>query len=225
MYDYILTYSKTKFYPLDPIKEDIKIEDIAHALSLMTRANGHFKQFYSVAQHTVNCCREARARGYSERVQLGCLLHDASESYISDLTRPVKKFLSEYFIIEEKLQGIIYDWFNLGDLSEEEIEMIRDIDDTLLYFEFEALMDYKLFDKFPSKTMEHDFSQKDFTIVEKEFLYEFDRLTGEKKSFSSVGVDGCKYGWVSVNIKDRDFEVEIFNSKKIYAQNTAAVTA
>ena len=51
MSDYILTYSKIKFYPLEPIKEDIKIEDIAHSLSLMTRANGHSRQFYSVAQH------------------------------------------------------------------------------------------------------------------------------------------------------------------------------
>ncbi len=59
MSDHILTYSKTKFYPLEPVREDIKIEDIAHALSLMTRANGHFKHFYSVAQHSISCCREA----------------------------------------------------------------------------------------------------------------------------------------------------------------------
>jgi uncharacterized protein len=91
MADYILTYSKTKFYPLEPIKEDVNIIDIAHALSLITRANGHFEHFYSVAQHSINCCREAESRGYSQRVQLGCLLHDASESYISDITRPVKK--------------------------------------------------------------------------------------------------------------------------------------
>jgi hypothetical protein len=49
MADYILTFSKTKFYPLQPAAADIKIEDIAHSLSLMPRANGHFKHFYSVA--------------------------------------------------------------------------------------------------------------------------------------------------------------------------------
>lgn len=91
MADYILTYSKIKFYPLEPVKTDINIVDIAHSLSLMTRANGHFKQFYSVAQHSINCYKEAKSRGCSERVQLGCLLHDASESYLSDLTRPVKQ--------------------------------------------------------------------------------------------------------------------------------------
>jgi len=50
--DYILTYSKIKFFPLKPVKEDIKIEDIAHSLSLMTRANGHCSHFYSVGQHS-----------------------------------------------------------------------------------------------------------------------------------------------------------------------------
>lgn len=54
MRDYILTYSKTKFYSLEPVMEDIKIIDIAHALSLMTRANGHIKYLYSVAQDAIN---------------------------------------------------------------------------------------------------------------------------------------------------------------------------
>jgi len=69
MSDYILTYSKIKFYPLEPVKEDIKIEDIAHSLSLMTRANGHCSHFYSVAQHSIHCYQEAKSRGYSKRVQ------------------------------------------------------------------------------------------------------------------------------------------------------------
>jgi 5'-deoxynucleotidase YfbR-like HD superfamily hydrolase len=78
----ILTYSRRRFNPLTPTVHDIHVTDIAHALSLMTRANGHFRHFYSVAQHSINCSLEARARGLSQRVQLACLLHDASESYI-----------------------------------------------------------------------------------------------------------------------------------------------
>lgn len=212
MADYILTYTKTKFYPLEPIKDDIKIEDIAHSLSQLARVNGHFEHFYSVGHHAINCCKEAKMRGYTERVQLGCLLHDASESYISDLTRPVKKNLPEYFIIEEKLQRTIYDKFGLGDLSAEEQDMIRDVDDTLLDFEFEALMDVHLFDMLPTKLMMHDFSQRDFKNVENEFLYLFNRLTKAKSHFSCVGIDGCRDGWVAVNITDRDFEVEVFRS-------------
>lgn len=52
----ITTYSKVNFTPLEPKKEDIIIDDIAHALSLMSRANGHFPEFYSVGQHCIFCC-------------------------------------------------------------------------------------------------------------------------------------------------------------------------
>lgn len=211
MSNYILTYTKTKFYPLQPIAADIKIIDIAHSLSLMTRANGHFKHFYSVAQHAINCYKEAKARGYSERVQIGCLLHDASESYISDLTRPVKCQLSEYFAIEEKLQRMIFEKFGIGDLSEEEQLKIRNVDDVLLYYEFIALMGIPPIPELPPKIfMEHDFSQRDFCNVENEFLYIFNRLTKGKKGFSSVGIDGCRAGWVAVNITDEGFEVELY---------------
>jgi hypothetical protein len=75
----IMTYTKKLFDPLHPNAERIDIEDIAHALSMLCRANGHFKSFYSVAQHSINCMQEAKARGYSDRIQLACLLHDARD--------------------------------------------------------------------------------------------------------------------------------------------------
>jgi predicted RNase H-like nuclease len=213
MSDYILTYTKTKFYPLEPVQSDIHIEDIAHALSFMTRANGHCKHFYSVAQHSINCGKEAKSRGYSERVQLGCLLHDANESYISDLTRPVKHNLSEYFVIEEKLQSTIYARFGLGDLSEDEQAQIKDVDDALLHFEFAALMECQIYDPPPFKVMEHDFSQRDFMSVEKEFMTNFFRLTHiQTGGFTCVGIDGCKGGWLTVSITDKSFEIAIYKN-------------
>jgi len=69
----------------------------------MIRSNGHFKKIYSVAQCSINCAKEARASGLSCRMQLAYLLHDASEAYISDITRPVKCYLDEYRKIEEHL--------------------------------------------------------------------------------------------------------------------------
>ena len=83
---YITTVSGIHFYPLNPNPDDIDISDIAHALSLICRANGHFKYFYSVAQHCIACAEEAIERGYSLEVTLGCLLHDASEAYLCDVT-------------------------------------------------------------------------------------------------------------------------------------------
>ena len=90
------TYSGSKFDPMQMTPGDVYIEDIAHALSLLCRGGGQLTYFYSVGQHSLNCAAEAKARGWSERQQLACLLHDASEGYISDIIRPVKIYLTNY---------------------------------------------------------------------------------------------------------------------------------
>ena len=46
--DCLTTFSKVDFNTFEPEEDKIRIEDIAHALSMMTRANGHFPQFFSV---------------------------------------------------------------------------------------------------------------------------------------------------------------------------------
>ena len=51
--DFIQTYSGIEFYPLDPRIEEVKLLDIAHALSNICRFTGHCNEFYSVAQHSV----------------------------------------------------------------------------------------------------------------------------------------------------------------------------
>ena len=212
MGDYILTYSKTKFFPLEPKSEDINILDIAHALSLMTRANGHFKQFYSVAQHSINCFREAQSRGYSKKVQLCCLLHDASESYISDITRPVKKNLLEYYHIEARLQGLIYEKYGIMHLDEDEEKQINDIDDTMLYYEFLELMGCEIFDFVPIINTKPDFSERAFSSVEIEFISSFNKLMGHKSDYSCIGIDACKGKWVAVHISNSGFEVRKFST-------------
>ena len=169
-------------------------------MSLMTRANGHCKHLYSVAQHSINCYKEANCRGYSERVQLACLLHDASESYISGITRPVKCNLPEYNVIENRLQSCIYDRFGLNDLSAEEYKQIKEVDDTLLYFELEALMDSLIFTDRPYISMEHDFSQREFVNVEKEFISIFNRITSKQNNCTCIGIDDSKGGWVVVEV-------------------------
>lgn len=179
MKDYILTYSNIKFYPLEPIIEDINIIDISHALSLMTRANGHIRHFYSVAQHSINCYKESEKRGYSKKVQLACLLHDGSESYLSDITRPVKKNLPEYTQIETRLQDVIYQKYGVTDLNEEEEKQIKDIDDAMLYHEFLELTGNKIFDTAPILHTKLDFSERIFSNVEEEFVLFFYKLKNE----------------------------------------------
>ena len=67
---YITTIGGRRFDPVDPAQEDIDITDIAHSLSLICRANGHFREFFSVARHCINCAREAEARGYSSFTEI-----------------------------------------------------------------------------------------------------------------------------------------------------------
>ena len=89
----------------------LDIKDIAHALSLICRGNGHVQHFYSVAQHSLACAKEAKVRGYRKEIILGCLLHDASEAYLSDVTRPIKKELTYYLEVEDVLQNSIWKYF------------------------------------------------------------------------------------------------------------------
>lgn len=167
--DYITTYKKRHLAVTEPAAEDIIIEDIAHALSMMTRANGHFPEFYSVAQHCIHCYEEARARNYSDRVCFACLLHDASEAYLADITRPVKKYLPQYLNFEKVLQDVIYLKF-MGSLpTEEEREQVSIIDDTLLYYEFEHYMGERLLEHAPIIKTKPRFKTISFIQVEENY--------------------------------------------------------
>jgi 5'-deoxynucleotidase YfbR-like HD superfamily hydrolase len=176
MVDSIRTFTGVLFTPLSPNREDINITDIAHALSLMTRANGHFPHFYSVAQHCIACCNEALARNYSTRVALACLLHDASEAYMSDITRPLKKHLDFYIQAEDKLLEAIYSTFLEEPLTDQERKLIKLIDDTMLYYEFLHFMQCKLFECTDELFSQPDFKFVEFSIIEEKFKKKFKKL-------------------------------------------------
>ena len=110
----------------------IRIQDIAHALSLICRGNGHVQTFWSVGEHCICCAKEAAARGFSERMILACLLHDASECYLSDVPAPFKKELPEYQERENRLLSMIYKKFLGSDLAEEEQIQLKEIDRAML---------------------------------------------------------------------------------------------
>ncbi len=166
----ISTINGVEFNPTEPKLSDILIEDIAHALAYLCRANGHFKSFYSIAQHSVNCCLEAKLRGYSQRVQLACLLHDASEAYLSDITRPVKRQLRDYCLFEEKMQELIFEKFGIGDLTDGETELVKSVDDCMLYHEFKKLNGAALFEAPPRIVMDLDTAEYPFSHFENEFM-------------------------------------------------------
>ena len=105
---WIQTYTGAKVNPFDPDPDTIHIEDIAHALSNICRFTGHSKYFYSVAEHSWLVSKLV-----NEKYMLTGLLHDASEAYLTDVSRPVKPHLKGYIKLEHDLTKVIAEKFNL----------------------------------------------------------------------------------------------------------------
>jgi len=106
--NYMTTCSGGKFYPQDPRESDIKLDDIAHALSQLCRYGGHLKRFYSVAEHCIHICRAAPMEFKRE-----ALMHDASEAYLVDMPRPIKAMMPQYTVLEKGIERVIANKFRL----------------------------------------------------------------------------------------------------------------
>lgn len=106
---WIQTFSGRQFWPREPRPEDIDIVDVAHSLSHLCRFNGHCREFYSVAQHSVHVsvlCNPEDA--------LWGLLHDIAEAYFGDIPRPVKVQFPEIDEMETRLLRAAAVRFDLG---------------------------------------------------------------------------------------------------------------
>lgn len=106
--DWMQTATGRQFWPLDPRPEDICIDDIAGPLSKLCRYGGHTTRFYLVAEHCVHVAARAPVH-----LQLMALLHDASEAYLSDVIKPIKRHLANYEEIEARLEFAIATRFGL----------------------------------------------------------------------------------------------------------------
>lgn len=107
---WIETYTGKHFHILDPMPDEINIEDIAHSLSMQCRFTGHCAAFFSVAEHSVIVSLLVKPEH-----ALAGLLHDASEAYLTDVARPVKPELHNYRAIESVIMGAIFERFDLAD--------------------------------------------------------------------------------------------------------------
>lgn len=125
--------------------KEIKLEDIAHALSYTCRYNGHCHAFYSVAEHSLNMAEyllrtnmgkegKPTARGYKLADQ--ALLHDAAEAYCGDMTRPLKQLFPEFDAYEKKvMRAILKKYLGNSALDPE----VKQADSRIMLNEKEAL--------------------------------------------------------------------------------------
>jgi hypothetical protein len=131
----IQTFTGIFFDPFDPRPEDIRIVDIAHALSLQCRFSGHVRKRWSVAQHSLMVADLCQGK----RLKLAALLHDASEAYLVDLPRPIKraKGMEQYREIELDVEACIALRFGLDMGMHPEV---KKADNLMLWAEAEALL-------------------------------------------------------------------------------------
>lgn len=134
--DAIYTFSGRIIRPLDPNPDDIALEDIAHALSNQCRFTGHTRNFYSVAEH---CILATALVARDQRLET--LLHDASEAYLADIARPVKKapgFAETYLKYEAQLEAAIQQRFGLpvGPMP----DYVKTADERMLGIEIHTLL-------------------------------------------------------------------------------------
>lgn len=130
--NWMQTYTGVQFWPMDPRPEEIRIEDIAHALSNCCRYAGHCTNFYSVAEHSLYVSRVV-----APEHALQALLHDATEAYLVDVPRPLKRYLTNYHEIEDTLWKAVAERFSV------QVELhpsIKEADNAVLLAEAAQIM-------------------------------------------------------------------------------------
>jgi hypothetical protein len=116
------TVSGQEINLLEPRPEDVRLEDIAHHLSIQVRFNGAIPFFYGVGEHCVNvafamyfllggtptqdrivhelaCPADADPCKFWGAI-LRAQMHDASETPLGDCIRPLKRLLPAYQRLE-----------------------------------------------------------------------------------------------------------------------------
>ena len=124
--------SGRSFDYLNPAASDFTIKDIAHGLSNICRYNGHCREFYSVAQHSVLASRLAPAAQ-----RLAALLHDGAEFTVFDCAKPLKNLLPDYRKIEERVEHAVLARFEISMPLD---PIIKEIDTNLLVTEQRQLL-------------------------------------------------------------------------------------
>jgi uncharacterized protein len=180
----IETFTGKWFDILNPQPEQIDIESIAHAEAMICRFTGHVKYFYSVGQHSW-----LGSYLVPDENALEFLLHDASEAFIGDMSRPLKHLTAAggpYREVEKNIMAVIRAKFGLPSTQS---DIIHKIDNQMLYAEKNQLMSSLEWTKASREGCEcpdmtaaavtiHEMSPRE---IETKFLERYHQLTESKK--------------------------------------------
>ncbi len=151
-----------RFFPQDPRSEDFCISDLANGMALDCRygGQGRVDRFYSVAEHSWHMAYHALNEDkVHPRVAFAVLMHDAAEGFLNDLTRAVKKSVGDgYERLEQDVQDVIHDKYDLVETSIQNCVYIKDLDRRIVPLEKAAIMRYPqawAFDQFEALPNTH----------------------------------------------------------------------
>jgi 5'-deoxynucleotidase YfbR-like HD superfamily hydrolase len=167
---WIYTFTGKKFYLLEPSLENIDIVDIAHSLSFQCRWTGHSRFHYSVAQHSYYCSFLGPGHEALDR-----LMHDASEAYISDISRALKyrtEIGQVYLKIESRIQEMIACKFRFSLAA----PSVKVADDLMLYTEMKQLINYRNEELFGKELAPISIEQWSPEFANQMFLKRFEEL-------------------------------------------------
>src|SRR4051812_2228297 len=111
--------------------QDIRIKDIAHALTKICRYGGALPLniHYSVAQHSIQMYKYAKLSGVHLYTLRAILLHDASEAYLGDIVSGLKNLLPDYQKIESRVQNLIMNKYSPNEYNS---SLVKELDTRIL---------------------------------------------------------------------------------------------
>ncbi len=124
---------------LDP--STVRIDDIAHALSLRCRLLGHTRIHYSVAQHSLLVTRILEGMGAPRDAILCGLMHDAHEAYVGNVPTSIKTLLGAAWAdVERQAEAAVLVATGLTHAMMDWRDLIRHVDRIALATERRDLM-------------------------------------------------------------------------------------
>ena len=124
---WIQTFGGKKFHLFDPSPDEVRLEDIAHALANECRFAGHTNPHYSVAQHSVIVSRQLPKRP-RRILRLQALLHDAHEYALKDMLPWVKALIPHYGAIVLRVNDAIFEALDVPPPNGDAHDRIKAVD-------------------------------------------------------------------------------------------------
>lgn len=164
--------TRSKMIDLDKYSiSEVDIDDIAHSLSQQCRYNGNTPVFYSVGEHAPFVTRLTKLfiinneAPYIEQWNnddkamccLGAIVHDNPEQITGDMIRPIKRKVTGFKEIEDKVTPIMEKAFGL-ELTDEMHQLIKKADDAMADIELRYFFPWKVMGKPLSEFRLTDFS-------------------------------------------------------------------